>query len=100
MTFLTEDDIAELLAFLVTAARTQTDEAPEYGPFRLMTAASQLAGKVSGGGSPELRQLVSRIRSFPPTLTPAADPDGYRSALDSLCTDVADYLLAAQAEQR
>ena len=35
---LTEDEALELLAFLVTAARTQLDEAAEYGPLRLLTA--------------------------------------------------------------
>jgi Family of unknown function (DUF6092) len=40
---LTEDEALELLAFLVTAARTQLDEAAEYGSLRLLTAA---------GGSP------------------------------------------------
>jgi hypothetical protein len=96
MTLLSEDDVAELLAFLVTAARTQTDEAPEYGPLRLMTAATTLAGKVGDGGSPELRRLAGLVEAFPPTLTPAADPDGYRERLDELCADVADYLLTTR----
>jgi Family of unknown function (DUF6092) len=37
---LTEDEALELLAFLVTAARTQLDEASEYGSLRLLTAAA------------------------------------------------------------
>ena len=40
---LDEDDALELLAYLVTAARTQVDEAAEYGPMRLLTAAHRLA---------------------------------------------------------
>ena len=40
---LTEDEALELLAFLVTAARTQMDEAAEYGLLRLLTAAGRLA---------------------------------------------------------
>ena len=39
---LDEDDALELLAFLVTAARTQVDEAAEYGPMRLLAAAHRL----------------------------------------------------------
>jgi Family of unknown function (DUF6092) len=45
---LTEDEALELLAFLVTAARTQLDEAAEYGPLRLLSAASRLADAVAG----------------------------------------------------
>jgi nitroreductase len=40
---LDEDDALDLLAFLVTAARTQVDEAREYGPMRLLMAAHRLA---------------------------------------------------------
>ena len=47
---LTEDEALELLAFLVTAARTQLDEAAEYGPLRLLTAAGRLAGLHGGAG--------------------------------------------------
>ena len=36
---LSEDEALELLAFLITAARTQLDEAAEYGPLRMLTAA-------------------------------------------------------------
>jgi hypothetical protein len=38
---LTEDEALELLAFLVTAARTQVDKPHEYGPLRLLTAAKK-----------------------------------------------------------
>jgi hypothetical protein len=41
---LTEDEALELLAFLIAAARTQLDEAAEYGPLRMLTAAGRLAG--------------------------------------------------------
>jgi hypothetical protein len=37
MMVLSEAEGLELLAYLVTAARTQLDEAAEYGPFRLLT---------------------------------------------------------------
>ena len=41
---LDEGEAVELLAYLVTAARTQLDEAAEYAPMRLLTAAARLAG--------------------------------------------------------
>jgi hypothetical protein len=43
---LDEDDAFELLAYLLTAAPTHTDEAAEYGPMRLLTAARRLADNV------------------------------------------------------
>ncbi len=98
MALLSEHDVGELLAFLVTAARTQVDEAPEYGPLRLMTAAARLAEMLGPDASPALRALGERIRSMPPVATPASDPDGYRAELDDLCRAVADYLLAAEPE--
>jgi hypothetical protein len=39
---LTEDEALELLAFLVTAARTQVGEPHEYGPLHLLIAANRL----------------------------------------------------------
>ena len=46
MLVLSEDEALELLAFLVTAARTQVDEAPEYAPLRLLTAAQRLSAAI------------------------------------------------------
>ncbi len=37
---LDEGDGVELLAYLVTTARTQVDEAAEYAPMRLLTTAA------------------------------------------------------------
>src|SRR3954466_9330293 len=49
---LDEDDALELLAFLVTAARTQVDEAAEYGPMRLLAAAHRLRAPPCATGAP------------------------------------------------
>lgn len=40
----TEDDVFELVAFLVTSARLCVDEPKLYGPLRLVDAASRLLG--------------------------------------------------------
>ena len=50
---LDEDDALELLAYLITAARTQCDEAAEYGPMRLLTAAHRLADRIASRSSDE-----------------------------------------------
>ena len=72
---LSEDEAVELVAFLVTAARTQVDEAAEYGSLRLLTAAGRLGELIAERVSPETRALLtgplSRFPSWPfvpPTL--------------------------------
>src|SRR5262249_31474315 len=52
---LNEDEALELVAFLVTAAPTQVDEAAEYGSLRLLTAASRRGELVVERVSPETR---------------------------------------------
>ena len=57
---LDEGDAIELLVYLVTAARTQVDEAAEYAPMRLLTAAGRLAEMVEPNASARLRPLCAR----------------------------------------
>jgi hypothetical protein len=59
---LNESDGVELLAYLVTAARTQVDEAAEYAPMRLLTAAGRLAEMAEPHASAGLRPLLRDIR--------------------------------------
>lgn len=59
---LDESDGVELLIYLVTAARTQVDEAAEYAPMRLLTA----AGLVSRDGRAEReRQTAASVVRCP-----------------------------------
>ena len=58
---LDEDDALELLAFLVTAARTQVEEAAEYGPMRLLSAAHRLAETIGPRASEGTRELHRRL---------------------------------------
>jgi hypothetical protein len=91
---LTEDEALELLAFLVTAARTQLDEAAEYGPLRLLTAASRLADSITPRVSPETRALLAGpLRQVPETAVRTADPAGYATKLDAVCRAVAQHLV-------
>ena len=57
-TVLTEDEALELLAFLVTAARTQVNEPNEYAPLRLLTAARKLGDFICNRVSSDTRQLA------------------------------------------
>jgi Family of unknown function (DUF6092) len=91
---LSEQAAVEVLAYLVTAARTQLDEAAEYAPLRLMTAAGKLADGIAQHASAPVRQLIAAVESVPPTATPRADRDGYVARIDAICLAVADCLLA------
>ena len=91
---LDEGDSVELLAYLVTAARTQLDEAAEYAPMRLLTAAGRLAEMAEPNASARLRPLLRDIRQgCSETAVQAGDPAGYVNRLDALCRTVAEYLV-------
>lgn len=94
---LSEEAALEVLAFLVTAARTQVDEAAEYGPMRLLTAAQRLAEGIAmgpGTPSPALRDLALRLSALQPVKTPTRERHDYVARLDALCVAVADCALA------
>jgi hypothetical protein len=91
---LDEGDAVELLAYLVTAARTQVDEAAEYAPMRLLTAAGRLAEMAEPTASSRLRPLLREIgQGVSETAVQAGDPAGYVDRLDALCRAVAEYLV-------
>ena len=92
---LNEDEALELVAFLVTAARTQVDEAAEYGSLRLMTAARKLADAVVDRVSPETRAfLTGPLQRLPDLAVRTADPVGYVQALDHVCRATGEHLAA------
>lgn len=91
---LDESDGVELLIYLVTAARTQVDEAAEYAPMRLLTAAGRLAEMAEPNASARLRPLLRDVRqAVSETAIQAGDPAGYVERLDALCQTVAEYLV-------
>ena len=90
---LSEDEALELVAFLVTAARTQIDEAAEYGSLRLLTAAGRLADIIVDRVSPETRAfLTGPLKEVPDLAVRTADPDGYVAALDGVCHAMGRHL--------
>ena len=96
-----EGDAVELLAYLVTAARTQVDEAAEYAPMRLLTAAGRLAELAEPSASARLRPLLRDIRlGFSETAVQAGDPTGYVERLDALCRTVGEYLVRSLATDK
>jgi len=90
---LSEDEALELLAFLVTAARTQVDEAAEYGSLRLLTAAGRLAELITERVSSETAELLwGPFKQIPDLAVRTADPTGYVAALDRMCRAVGEHL--------
>ena len=91
---LTEDEALELLAFLITAARTQLDEAAEYGPLRLLTAAGRLADFMAERASAGTRDfLAGPFKTLPEAVLRSVDPSKYAFQLDAVCRAVADHLV-------
>jgi hypothetical protein len=91
---LDEAEAVELLVYLVTSARTQVDEAAEYAPMRLLTAAGRLAEMAEPNASARLRPLLRDIKQgFSETAVQAGEPSRYVERLDALCQTVAEYLV-------
>jgi Family of unknown function (DUF6092) len=90
---LSEAAAMEVLAYLITAARTQVDEAAEYAPMRLITAAQKLGRHLAAGATDPIRELVEVLDTFAPTSTPRTDRAAYVARLDALCEALADCLL-------
>lgn len=95
---LDEDDALELLAYLVTSARTQVDEAAEYAPMRLLTAAHRLAEAMRGRASAETAATLDGPLSGMPLLAvPRGDRAQYVEQLDDVCRSLAAHLTAKYA---
>jgi hypothetical protein len=91
---LDEDDALDLLAFLVTAARTQVDEAREYGPMRLLMAAHRVAEAMAPRSSVPTRALIAdELPRMPAVAAPRGDGSAdYVARLDALCAAVGSLL--------
>src|SRR5213592_3678010 len=90
---LTEDEAVELLAYLITSARTQLDEAAEYGPLRLLTAARRLGEMVAPRSSAPLRQLVSGPLQQLGALPISEGDEELTARLDAACVAVAEVAM-------
>jgi hypothetical protein len=97
---LSEAAATEVLGYLISAARTQMDEAYEYAPMRLMTAARKLADHLAPQASAPLLGLIRSLDDLPLTATPRGDPADYISRLDRICVALADCLVAQSKSER
>jgi hypothetical protein len=90
---LDEDEALELLAYLVTAARTQVDEAAEYGPLRLLTAAHRLAARIAPRSSEATAAFIAGpLERVPELAVPRDRREAYVARLDDLCRALATHL--------
>jgi hypothetical protein len=98
---LDEDDALDLLAFLVTAARTQLDEAREYGPMRLLMAAHRLADAMAAKSSaPTAALLAEHLPRMPALAVPRGDgSEDYVARLDALCAALGRLLAERYAPE-
>lgn len=93
---LSEDEVLELAAFLVTAARCLVDEPVDYGPMRLLSGAERLctyaAPRIEDA---QTRALFEHLaQHIPPRLGRRnGDPDGYLRFMDDSCRRIATELL-------
>jgi hypothetical protein len=91
---LTEAEVLELFAFLISSARTQLDDPANYGAMRLLTAFEELRDAVIERVSEETRAVLEK------TLDKTADAhinmldtDYYTQAIDDLNRMMAQYLV-------
>src|SRR5258708_31887768 len=92
---LNEDEALELLAFLITAARTQLEEAAEYGPLRMLTAAGRLADFMVERASPGTRRLLAGpLKELPDAALRSLDPTKYAAQLHVVCPAVGEPLVS------
>jgi len=89
---LDEDDALELLAYLVTAARTQVDEAAEYGPMRLLNAAHRLAEAMGPRSSAATAEALAGPLADMPLLAVPRERTEYVEQLDAVCRSLAAHL--------
>jgi hypothetical protein len=93
---LNEEQAIELLALLITSARTQLDEPTVYGPMRLLTAAERLIGFVEAKASPATQEFMHQFATeIAATQDQMAVLERYTAAVDDLCRSIAGHLLVS-----
>ena len=98
---LTETEAVELLALLISSARTQMDEPAHYGPMRLLTATERLSAKMLERSSDKSKAfLQDAIERIPELRMAMSDVETYTDGLDHLCREVAECLLRHSNSER
>ena len=91
---LTEEEAVELLALLITSARTQIDEPTYYGPLRLLTATERLSAMIIERASEKSRDFLGdNMERIPEMHMIMSDTETYTEGLEHLCRQVAACLV-------
>jgi hypothetical protein len=78
-----DEGLFELIGYLLTSARGLFDEPAEYGPFRLVEAASRLSGLLAEGGGRHEGSLRLMQRTIDEgKLSMMTDPQAFARLLD------------------
>ena len=88
------EQLIELMAYMLTSARGLMDEPASYGPFRLIDGASRLCGTIieNGYGDREfIESLQKKIdeRKF----SVMTDPDEFKALADEVVLDMTSHLI-------
>ncbi|MCY3836814.1 MAG: DUF6092 family protein [Anaerolineaceae bacterium] len=96
--FLTEDQVAEMMALFLSCSLLLLREPALYGPLRQLTAAERLAAMVMDSGrdiSPELRHLLEvSLERIPVSHTVTGQRDRYRAIVVELNEALGEFLAA------
>jgi hypothetical protein len=91
---LSEAEILEFLAFLISSARTQLDDPANYGSMRLLTVFEDLRDIVLERVSAETRAMLEKtIEKTTDAQINMLDTDYYTEALDELNRMMAQFLV-------
>jgi hypothetical protein len=85
-----DTELFELLGYLLTSARGLLDEPSEYGPLRLLEAASRLCAVMERGGSSEAESLKGMREGIDEgKFSILADPAAFAATIDRAVHDYA-----------
>lgn len=97
-TFLTEDQVVEMMSLFLSCSLLLLREPALYGPLRQLTAAERLAAMVMDSGrelSPELRQLLEiALERIPVSHTVTGKRDQYKAIVVELNEALGEFLAA------
>jgi len=79
-----QEQLFELVGYMITSARNLMDETPLYGPFRLVDAASRLVQVLEAEGIADDRLASLRWRIDEGKYSVMGDPKAFLDYLDAL----------------
>jgi hypothetical protein len=91
-----EQELFDLVGYMVTSARNLLDEPPLYGPFRLVDSASRLIAIFEGTGAASPRLLALRERIEAGKYSVMGEETAFHAFLDDLVNALVDVMIGKQ----